>query len=121
MRLRRAGSAVVAPDPIAAKRVDVWRLACWLGPVRAVGCFFAVGLHVEFPRKGLAPRDTYTMLSYAVRSIFKFAYGYPAAMVGGMAVLATRSPTLGLAFGAGTWTLAYIFVRREVRADDERL
>jgi Integrase core domain len=57
---------------------------------------------------------------YRMGSVFKFAYGYPAVMVGGMAVLATRSPSLGLVFGAGTWTLAYVFVRREVRADDAK-
>lgn len=60
------------------------------------------------------------MASIGMGSVFKFAYGYPAVMVGGMAVLATHSPSLGLVFGAGTWTLAYVFVRREVRADDAK-
>jgi hypothetical protein len=57
-------------------------------------------------------------MDYDVRRILRFEYGYPAAMVGGLAVLATRSPSLGFVFGAGTWTLAYIFVRRETRATD---
>jgi hypothetical protein len=55
-----------------------------------------------------------------VRGVFRFQYGYPAVMVGGMALLATRSANLGFVFGVATWTLAYIFVRRESRADDER-
>jgi hypothetical protein len=54
----------------------------------------------------------------AVRGIFRFEYGYPAAMVGGLALLATRSTSLGFVFAAGTWTLAYAFVRRESRATD---
>ena len=53
-----------------------------------------------------------------MRKFFQFAYGYPAVMVGGMALLATRSPALGLCFLVTTWTLAYIFVRRDVRAGD---
>jgi membrane protein implicated in regulation of membrane protease activity len=60
------------------------------------------------------------MMSCAVHGVFQFAYGYPAAMVGGMALLATGSPDVGLGFLAGTWTLAYVFVRRDVRADDSR-
>jgi hypothetical protein len=55
-----------------------------------------------------------------VRTIFKFEYGYPALMVGGLALVATDSPPLGLAFGAGTWALAYVFVRREVSAGDRK-
>lgn len=55
---------------------------------------------------------------YDVRGVFRFEYGYPAAMVGGLALLATRSPSLGFVFTAGTWTLAYVFVRREPRATD---
>jgi hypothetical protein len=39
-------------------------------------------------------------------------------MVGGMALLATRSANLGFVFGVATWTLAYVFVRRDSRADD---
>jgi hypothetical protein len=54
----------------------------------------------------------------AVRSVLRFEYGYPAAMVGGLAVLATRSPSLGFVFAAATWTLAYVFVRREPPAPD---
>jgi hypothetical protein len=50
--------------------------------------------------------------------IFKFAYVYPAVMVGGMALLATRMPLLGAVFAVGTWALAYVFVRRDVRATD---
>jgi len=53
-----------------------------------------------------------------VRGVLRFEYGYPAAMVGGLALLATRSPSLGFVFAAGTWTLAYVFVRREPRATD---
>jgi hypothetical protein len=55
-----------------------------------------------------------------MRHIFRFEYVYPAAMVGGMALLATRSPELGLAFTLGPWALAYILVRRRVRATDRR-
>lgn len=50
---------------------------------------------------------------------YSFAYGYPAVMVGGMALLATRSPIICLCFLAATWTLAYVFVRRDVRAGDD--
>jgi hypothetical protein len=53
-----------------------------------------------------------------MRRILRFEYGYPAAMVGGLALLATRSPSLGFVFAAGTWTLAYLFVRRETRLTD---
>ena len=55
---------------------------------------------------------------YDVRQILRFEYGYPAAMVGGLALLATRSPSLGFVFATGTWTLAYVFVRRETRVTD---
>jgi hypothetical protein len=49
---------------------------------------------------------------------YSFAFVYPSVMVGGLALVATRSPSLGLAFGVATWALAYVFVRREVRAED---
>ena len=55
---------------------------------------------------------------FKMRGVLRFEYGYPAAMVGGLALLATRSPVLGFVFAAGTWTLAYVFVRREPRATD---
>ena len=53
-----------------------------------------------------------------MRSIFKFAYLYPAFTIGGMAVLLTHSPTLGVVFTVGTWVLAYVFVKRDVTAGD---
>jgi hypothetical protein len=49
---------------------------------------------------------------------YSFAFVYPAVMVGGMALLSTRSWRLGLAFGVATWAIAYVFVRRENRTDD---
>ena len=49
---------------------------------------------------------------------YSFAFVYPAVMVGGMALLSTRSVRLGLAFGVATWALAYLFVRREGKADE---
>jgi hypothetical protein len=54
----------------------------------------------------------------SVPRFFKFEYGYPAVMVGGIGLLATHSPRLGLVLGLGAWVLAYVFVRHEVRADD---